>query len=217
MTTTRTTLTTAEQLHVRQGAERLKRRFEGQLNTETIERFLDDSLDRLLGKAQTTTWVPLLAERFAADRIRAMIRLESDVTTLNPSVLFLCVRNAGRSQMAAGLMRKLAGEQVDVFSGGSEPAAAVNQAAAAAMAEVGIDISSEIPQPWADEIVRAADVVVTMGCGDACPIFPGKKYVDWELDDPSGKTLDEVRPIRDELESRVRALMGELGVAPVEG
>jgi protein-tyrosine-phosphatase len=146
-----------------------------------------------------------------------MIRLESDVTTLNPSVLFLCVHNAGRSQMAAGLMRKLAGNQVDVFSGGSEPASTVNQAAVAVMAELGIDIGSEIPQPWADEIVRAADVVVTMGCGDACPIFPGKKYVDWELDDPSGKTLDEVRPIRDELESRVRALMGELGVAPVEG
>ncbi|MEX1124264.1 MAG: arsenate reductase ArsC [Acidimicrobiia bacterium] len=216
MTISRTQLTTAEQLHVREGAERLKRRFEGQLNTETIERFLYDSLDRLLGQAQTTAWVPLLAERFAADRVRAMIRLESDVTTLNPSVLFLCVHNAGRSQMAAGLMRKLAGEQVDVFSGGSEPADTVNQAAVAAMAEVGIDISREIPQPWADEIVRAADVVVTMGCGDACPIYPGKKYVDWELDDPSGKSVDEVRPIRDELEIRVRALMGELGVTPVE-
>jgi arsenate reductase (thioredoxin) len=217
MTTTRATLTTAEQLQIRQGAERLKRRFEGELNTETIERFLYDSLDRLLGKAQTTAWVPLLAERFAADRIRAMIRLESDVTTLNPSVLFLCVHNAGRSQMAAGLMRKLAGDQVDVFSGGSEPAATVNQAAVAAMAEVGIDISAEIPQPWADEIVRAADVVVTMGCGDACPIYPGKKYVDWELDDPSGKTVDEVRPIRDELEQRVRSLMTELGVKPIGG
>jgi protein-tyrosine-phosphatase len=217
MTTTRASLSTAEQLHLRQGAERLKRRFEGELNTETIERFLFDSLDRLLGKAQTTTWVPLLAERFAADRIRAMIRLESDVSTLNPSVLFLCVHNAGRSQMAAGLMRKLAGEQVDVFSGGSEPVATVNQAAVAAMAELGIDISAEIPQPWADEIVRAADVVVTMGCGDACPIYPGKKYVDWELDDPSGKTVDEVRPIRDELEQRVRALMTELGVSPIGG
>jgi len=215
MTTTRATMTTAEQLQLRQSAERLRRRFEGQLNTETIERFLYDSTDRLLTGAQTTAWVPLLAERFAADRIRAMIRLESDVTTLNPSVLFLCVHNAGRSQMAAGLMRKLAGERVDVFSGGSEPAATVNQAAVAAMAEVGIDISAEIPQPWADEIVRAADVVVTMGCGDACPIFPGKKYVDWELDDPSGKTVDEVRPIRDELEQRVRALMTELGVSPI--
>jgi len=146
-----------------------------------------------------------------------MIRLEADLATLNPSVLFLCVHNAGRSQMAAGLMRRLAGEQIDVFSGGSEPAATVNQAAVAAMAELGIDIGTEIPQPWADEIVRAADVVVTMGCGDACPIYPGKKYVDWELDDPSGKTVDEVRPIRDELERRIRALMAELGVVPIEG
>jgi protein-tyrosine-phosphatase len=216
VTTTKAQLTTAEQLHLRQGAERLKRRFEGQLNTETIERFLYDSTDRLLGRAQATTWVPLLAERFAADRIRAMIRLEADVTTLNPSVLFLCVHNAGRSQMAAGLMRSLAGEQVDVFSGGSDPADGVNQSVVAAMAELGIDISGEIPQPWADEIIRAADVVVTMGCGDACPIFPGKKYVDWELADPSGKSIDEVRPIRDELEQRVRALMAELGVTPSE-
>ena len=114
--------------------------------------------------------------------------------------------------MAAGWMRHLAGESVDVFSGGSEPAEQVNQAAVAAMKEVGIDISTEIPQPWADEIISAADVVVTMGCGDACPIFPGKRYLDWELEDPSGKSIDEVRPIRDDLEQRVRALMSELKV-----
>ena len=215
MTTNSDQLTTAEQLHVRQSAERLRRRFEGQLNTETIERFLYDSLDRQLDGARTTTWVPLLAERFAADRIRAVIRLESDVSTLNPSVLFLCVHNAGRSQMAAGLMRKLAGDQVDVFSGGSEPVESVNRAAVDAMAELGIDISREIPQPWADEIVRAADVVVTMGCGDACPIYPGKRYVDWELEDPSDKTVDQIRRIRDELETRVRGLMAELGVPPI--
>jgi protein-tyrosine-phosphatase len=213
MNTTKAQLTTAERLQLRQSAERLRRRFQGQLNTETIERFLYDSADQLLGRAQATNWVPLLAERFAADRIRAMIRLESDASDLNPSVLFLCVHNAGRSQMAAGLMRSLAGEKVDVFSGGSEPADSVNQAVVAAMAELGIDISREMPQPWADEIIRAADVVVTMGCGDACPIIPGKRYLDWELDDPSGKTVDEVRPIRDELEQRVRALMAELGVS----
>lgn len=211
----RARLTTAEQLHLRQGAERLKQRFEGQLNIETIERFLYDSLDVLLAKARNTEWIPLLAERFASDRIRAIIRLEGEQMSLNPSVLFLCVHNAGRSQMASGFMRALSGGKVDVFSGGSEPAETVNQAAVAAMAEKGIDISKEIPQPWADEIVRAADVVVTMGCGDACPIFPGKRYVDWELDDPAGKTADEVRPIRDELERRVRALMDDLGVEPV--
>ncbi len=131
-----------------------------------------------------------------------------------PAVMFLCVHNAGRSQMAAGLMRHLAGNQIDVFSGGSEPAAGLNPAAVAAMAEHGIDISGELPQRWSDEIIRAADVVVTMGCGDECPFYPGKRYVDWELADPAGKPVDEVRPIRDEIEHRVRALMAELGVKP---
>lgn len=209
------TLSTAQQLHLRQGAERLRQRFTGQLNTETIERFLNESVDQLLERARNTEWVPLLAERFAADRIRAIIRLEGDQIGLNPSVLFLCVHNAGRSQMAAGFMRALSGGAVDVFSGGSEPAESVNQVAVAAMSEMGIDISKELPQPWHDDIIRAADVVVTMGCGDACPIFPGKRYVDWELTDPSGLPIEEVRPIRDDLEQRVRTLMEELGVEAV--
>jgi protein-tyrosine-phosphatase len=204
------TLTTAEQLQLREAAVRLQRQFEGKLNAETIERFMNDSLDQLVARANTGMWIPLLAERFARDRLRALVRLESDVTTLNPSVLFLCVHNAGRSQMAAGWMRRLAGDGIDVFSGGSEPADNVNQSAVAAMAEVGVDISGEIPQPWADEIVRASDVVVTMGCGDACPVFPGKRYIDWEVEDPSGKSLAEVRPIRDDLERRVRALLAEM-------
>lgn len=129
---------------------------------------------------------------------------------LNPAVLFLCVHNAGRSQMAAGFMRQLSQGQIEVFSGGSEPAGAINQVAVEAMAEKGIDISEEIPQPWADEIVRAADVVVTMGCGDACPVFPGKRYLDWELDDPSGRPIEEVRVIRDDIEARVQRLLDEL-------
>lgn len=205
-------LTTAEKLQIREAAERLERRFDGQLNSETIERFMNESLENLMGRANTSAWIPLLAERFARDRLRALVRLETDPGTLNPSVLFLCVHNAGRSQMAAGWMRHLAGEEIDVFSGGSEPAEEVNQAAVAAMAERGVDISTEIPQPWADEIVRAADVVVTMGCGDACPVYPGKRYVDWEVDDPSGKAVEDVRPIRDDLEARVRTLMSELKI-----
>lgn len=205
-------LTTAEKLQVREAAERLQRRFAGELNAETIERFMTDSLDTLVKRATTSTWVPLLAERFARDRLRALIRLESDAGNLNPSVLFLCVHNAGRSQMAAGWMRHLAGGDVDVFSGGSEPAESVNQAAVAAMAEIGVDMSEEIPQPWADEIVRAADLVVTMGCGDACPVFPGKRYIDWEIEDPSGRSVAEVRPIRDDIEQRVRNLMAELEI-----
>ncbi|MGH3667926.1 MAG: arsenate reductase ArsC, partial [Acidimicrobiia bacterium] len=182
--------------------------------TETIERFMNDSLDTLMSRATTSTWIPLLAERFARDRLRALVRLESDPTTLNPSILFLCVHNAGRSQMAAGWARKLGGERIDVFSGGSEPADHVHESVVAAMAEVGVDVSREIPQPWADEVVRAADVIVTMGCGDACPIYPGKRYIDWELEDPSGKSIEGVRPIRDNLEGRVRDLLTDLGVIP---
>jgi protein-tyrosine-phosphatase len=213
--TTHAELTVAQRLQMKEVAERLKRRFDGQLNVESIERFLLNSVDQLMARATTTSWVPLLAERFAGDRIRAMIRLESSLPPLTPSVLFLCVHNAGRSQMAAGFLRALAGDRVDVYSGGSEPAGSVNQVAVEAMAERGIDISQEIPQPWADEIVRAADVVVTMGCGDACPIFPGKRYLDWELDDPAGRPLEEVRAIRDDLEQRVLVLMADLGVEPV--
>lgn len=207
-------LSTEEKFLLRQAAVRLQDRFEGKLNTETIERFMTDSLDRLMEKATTTTWIVLLAERFAGERLRAMVRLQTNPTLLNPSVLFLCVHNAGRSQMAAGFMRLLSGGKVDVFTGGSEPAEDINQAAAQAMLERGINIRGEIPQPWSDEIVRAADVVVTMGCGDACPIYPGKRYVDWEVDDPSGKTLEQVRPIRDELEERIRALLEELKIEP---
>ncbi len=203
------TLSVEQEHLVLQAVERLHRRLEGQLDTETIERFVLDSAEELVSRAKTTAWIPVLAERFAADRLRALLRLESPVD-LNPAVLFLCVHNAGRSQMAAGFMRHLSNGEVEVFSGGSEPADSLNQVVVAAMAEKGIDIGTEIPQPWADEIVRAADVVVTMGCGDDCPVFPGKRYIDWELDDPSGQPIEDVRPIRDEIESRVRVLLGEL-------
>ncbi len=132
-----------------------------------------------------------------------------------PSVLFLCVHNAGRSQMAAGWLRHLAGDRVQVYSAGSEPASQINSAAIAAMAEVGIDIRDEFPKRWTDEVVRAADVVVSMGCGDACPFYPGKRYEDWQLDDPAGLEVAEVRPIRDDIRRRVEALLASLEVAPV--
>ena len=128
-------------------------------------------------------------------------------------MLFLCVHNAGRSQMALGWFNWLAGDRAVALSGGSEPASEVNPAAIEAMAEVGIDISAEFPKPWTDEIVRAADVVVTMGCGDACPLYPGKRYEDWELDDPAGQSVDAVRVIRDEIGERVRGLLASLDVA----
>lgn len=208
-------LSTEQQLRVKQASVRLQKEFEGQLNAETIERFMTESVGMLEPHAKTTEWIPLLAERFTRDRLRALVRLDSADTGLAPSVLFLCVHNAGRSQMAAGWMRHLGGGAVDVYSGGSEPADSVNRAAVAAMAEVGIDISKEFPQPWSDEIVRAADVVVTMGCGDACPVFPGKRYLDWELEDPAGRSVEDVRPIRDDIEARIRTLIAELGLDPV--
>ena len=129
-----------------------------------------------------------------------------------PTVLFLCVHNAGRSQMAAAWMNHLAGDQVEVMSGGSAPAEAVNAAAIAAMAQVGIDITAQYPKPWTEETLGAADVIVTMGCGDACPVYPGKRYLDWELEDPAGRAVEEVGPIRDDIERRVRSLLDELGV-----
>lgn len=133
---------------------------------------------------------------------------------MKPTVLFLCTHNAGRSQMAAGFMRQLSGGGVNVFTGGSAPAEEVNAVAAAAMLEKGIDIGDQRPKKWSDQIVRAADVVVTMGCGDACPVYPGKRYLDWQVDDPAGRTLPQVRLIRDELESLVRALLEQVDVEP---
>lgn len=130
-----------------------------------------------------------------------------------PNVLFLCVHNAGRSQMALGWFQHLAGDRAVAWSGGSEPAHEVNPAAVLAMAEIGIDIAAAQPRRWTDEIVQAADVVITMGCGDTCPVFPGTRYEDWPLDDPAGQGVGAVRPIRDEIGERVRDLLGRLGVA----
>jgi len=133
-----------------------------------------------------------------------------------PTVLFLCVHNAGRSQMALGWFNHLAGDHALAWSGGSEPGNQVNPAAIEAMAEVGIDITAAYPKPWTEEVVRAADVVITMGCGDACPLYPGKRYEDWELEDPAGQGVEAVRPIRDEIAERVRALLESLGIEPVQ-
>ena len=136
------------------------------------------------------------------------------MTDNKPGVLFLCTHNAGRSQMALGFFAHLAGDDAVAWSGGSEPGNQINPSAVQAMAEIGIDITGEYPKPWTDEIVQAADVVITMGCGDACPIFPGKRYVNWDLPDPAGKAVDGVRPIRNEIEERVRRLLDELGIEP---
>jgi arsenate reductase (thioredoxin) len=206
-------LSTAQKHLIHTAALRLQDKFEGIFGPETIERYINDSLDQLLPNSQVMSFVPIFVERFARDRLRALAKVEGKVISDKPSVMFLCVHNAGRSQMASGWLRHLAGDRVEVFSGGSEPAGSVNPAAIEAMAEVGVDIRTEFPKPWTDEIVRSADVVVTMGCGDACPVFPGKRYEDWVLDDPAGKDLDTVRAIRDEIRGRVEHLLAEMELA----
>ncbi len=207
-----TKLTTEQQYLIKQAAERLKSDFAGVFSVETIERFMAESQAQLESRATVTTWLPILIERFARDRLRAFAKVQGLMTDQRPAVLFLCVHNAGRSQMAAGWLRHLAGDTIDVFSGGSEPAADVNRVAVEAMAEVGIDIRTEFPKPWTDEIVRAADVVITMGCGDACPVYPGKRYEDWELTDPAGQPIELVRQVRDDIQTRVQALMTSLDI-----
>jgi arsenate reductase (thioredoxin) len=205
-----------QQLALRTAASNLAREFDGTFGTDTIERFLYSSYDEFAGRAAVLNYLPLLAERFARQRLRALAKVEGKHDSGVPVVLFLCTHNAGRSQMALGFFTRLAGERAIAWSGGSEPAGHINAAAVAAMAERGIDISGEYPKPWTDEVVRAADVVITMGCGDACPIFPGRRYEDWALDDPAGLEVDDVRPIRDEIERRVRRLLAEMEV-PVGG
>jgi arsenate reductase (thioredoxin) len=202
-----------QQLALRGAAARLRAEFDGTFAQETIERFLYSSYDQFASASTVPNFLPLLAERFARQRLHALAKVEGTALQGTPTVLFLCVHNAGRSQMALGFFRQLAGDHAVAWSGGSEPGFEVNPSAVAAMAERGIDITGEFPKPWTDEIVHAADVVVTMGCGDACPVFPGKHYEDWELDDPAGKSVEEVRPVRDEIERRVRALLAELGVS----
>lgn len=199
-----------EKLALRQAAARLGGEFAGLYGTETIERFLAGSFDQFADRATVTKFLPLLAERFARQRLHALARVEGLHADGRPVVVFLCTHNAGRSQMALGFFQALTGDTAVAWSGGSEPGLAVNPVAVVAMAERGIDISGEFPKPWTDETVRAADVVVTMGCGDACPVFPGKRYENWDVDDPHGQDLDTVRRVRDDVERRVRTLIASL-------
>jgi protein-tyrosine-phosphatase len=200
------------QLALKTAAKNLAGEFSGTFGVETIELFLISSFDQFASRARIANYLPLIAERFARQRLKALAKVEGKSTDGTPTVLFLCVHNAGRSQMALGWFNHLAGDRAVAWSGGSEPGNEINPAAVAAMAEVGIDITQEFPKPWTTEIVQAADVVVTMGCGDACPFYPGTRYEDWELEDPAGQGVEAVRPIRDDIEQRVRALLASLEV-----
>jgi protein-tyrosine-phosphatase len=196
-------------MHLQRGVEGLVDEFRGIFSRETIDRFVTESLESLPA-ARFSDFVPVLVHRFARERLRALGQAEGAIAKDVPEVLFVCVQNSGRSQMAAGLLHQRAAGLVHVRSAGSDPGERINPNVVTAMAEVGVDLSQEFPKPLTDEVVRAADAVITMGCGDACPIYPGKRYEDWEIPDPAERTLEEVRAIRDEIDERVQALLRSL-------
>jgi arsenate reductase len=194
---------------IRHTIDDLSREFDGTFSPETVDRFVRESFESLKG-SKVQSFVPLFTTRFARDRLRALAQAEGSIDKEVPEVLFVCVHNAGRSQMAAGLLHRAAKGRVHVRSAGSTPANEIHQGVRDAMAEVGVDLEREFPKPLTDEVVRAADVVITMGCGDACPVYPGKRYLDWDLPDPERQPLEQVRLIRDEIDRRVRQLLEEL-------
>jgi arsenate reductase (thioredoxin) len=197
------------QHHIDQAADRLAEEFEGIFSQETIARYMAESQD-LLGDAKINVYVPVLAHRFTRERLKALAQAEGIIDKEQPEVLFVCVQNAGRSQMAAGLLRLRSRGRIQVRSAGSDPGEQINPNAVTALEEVGVDMSEAYPKPLTDEVVRAADVVITMGCGDACPIYPGKRYEDWAVEDPAEQDLETVRRIRDDIDQRIQRLVGEL-------
>ena len=198
--------------HVEKASEALQDEFAGTFSRETIARYIAESVD-LLGDSKINVFVPVLAHRFARERLKALGQAEGLITKEQPEVLFVCLQNAGRSQLAASLITLRSGGRVGVRSAGSDPAEVVNPLVAEVMAELGVELSEAFPKPLTDEVVRAADVVVTMGCGDACPIYPGKRYEDWEVADPAEATsYEEVRAIREDIDARVQRLLTVLGM-----
>jgi len=198
--------------HVERASEALQREFTGIFSRETIARYIAESSE-LLSDAKVNVFVPVLVHRFARERLKALAQVEGMLPKDMPEVLFVCVHNAGRSQMAAGLVKLRSRGRIHVRSAGSDPGERINPAVIEAMNELGVDMDEEFPKPLTNEVVRAADVVITMGCGDACPIYPGKRYEDWALEDPDGQSLETVRRIRDELDERVQALIAQLLLA----
>ncbi len=183
-------------------------RFAGVFSRETVERYVHES-ERLLAHTGATTWHASRTAEFAAERLTAVASEQSRPGDL-AEVLFVCVQNAGRSQMAAAILRHLAGDRVHVRTAGSAPTSKVAPSIQRALEEIGVPLGGEFPKPLTDDVVRAADVVITMGCGDACPVYPGKRYLDWELDDPVGQRVERVREIRDDIDRRVRELLTSL-------
>ncbi|KRF04322.1 arsenate reductase [Arthrobacter sp. Soil782] len=191
-------------------SERLATRFTGVFATETVERYVFESYTALARTATITTYLPATTEHFTADRLTALATSKGISVSEAPEVLFVCVQNAGRSQMAAALLTVESKGRIRVRSAGSMPAAEVDPNVITVMSEMGLDLTKDYPKPLTDDVVRASDVVITMGCGDSCPIYTGKHYEDWDLPDPAGEPVDRVRAIRDAIHERVKALSASL-------
>ncbi len=195
---------------LQRASERLARQFTGIVNEETVERVVFESYAALARTARVNTHLASLAEKFARDRLTALAQSKGLIPKPAPEVLYVCVQNSGRSQMAAALTRAIAGDRVHVRSAGSQPGIEILSNVVTALEEIGLSVDEEFPKPLTDDVVRAADAVVTMGCGDACPVYPGKRYLDWDLSDPADLGLDGVRAVRDEIRHRVETLVSEL-------
>ncbi|MFI6871587.1 arsenate reductase ArsC [Nocardia sp. NPDC050406] len=207
------TMPAAREAALERAATRLREEFHTVYGADIVEHMLISSYDRLATTATVPDYLPLLAERFARERLTALAKLEGRITPAGPAVLFVCTHNAGRSQMALGFFTHFVGDRAAGWSGGSQPGAAINPLVVEAMAERGVDITTEYPKPYTDELMRAADVVIDMGCGDTDPILSGHRFEQWPLRDPAGQGIEEVRAIRDEIEVRIRRLVVNLHLA----
>ncbi|WP_221583638.1 arsenate reductase ArsC [Microbacterium sp. G2-8] len=195
-------------------SERLAARFDGIVSAETVDRVVFESYATLARTAKITEHLPALAEHFASDRLTALGQSRGMIAKPRPEILFVCVQNSGRSQMAATLTTLVAGDRVHVRSAGSQPGEFILPAVREVLTELGADLEQRYPKPLTDDVVRAADVVITMGCGDACPLYPGKRYEDWDLSDPADLDVDGVRRVRDEIRDRIEQLVSEIAPAP---
>ena len=198
--------------HLARVVEDLAYRFEGVFSEDSIAHAVAEARADLEATATVSNYLPMLVQRFAEERLVAAAQAEGRIAKPVPELLFVCVHNAGRSQLAAALADKLSGGRVHVRTAGSSPAGSVHPEVVQVLAERGIDMSGAYPKPLSDDVVRAADVIVTMGCGDACPVYPGKRYQDWAVPDPAGKPVETVREIRDAIQDRVSTLLRELGI-----
>jgi protein-tyrosine-phosphatase len=198
------------------GVEDLAFRYAGVFNSETIDRYVHESYQTLYRTAHVKTHLPVLALRFAAERLSALAQSTGKAAKPVPEVLFVCTQNSGRSQIAAAMLQRLGGDKVHVRSAGSLPTGEVNPTVVEVMSGRGFDLAGEFPKPITDDFIRAADVVITMGCGDACPIYPGRRYLDWDLPDPANQPSDVVAGIADRIETKTRQLLTELGIEPAK-